>query len=289
MSAGAVPLTGDDELALAAAHAIIGNRAASDSGQRWRHTQRSVDYSQIMMQRASAVWNQSTVSNLEFLSRLSPIPRWSEAGQKSHTVSKSLDGRSTTQLALAAAAPDLRCAVGSARSFVVPGGFAGPAAQLMVQRSASSATFGRAVNRAMRRSASMHRRMQQLVVQAKMMTETSSDKQELVGVRGPGQVVGDTSFGSRAVPATATVRARSRMKVLLVRRQDAAALKQQPGVKAALLRTQTESSVLDVLESFVSYDSEVAAIDELRKSLAAASQSFSAAQNSNSVGSSPIS
>jgi hypothetical protein len=29
----------------------------------------------------------------------------------------------------------------------------------------------------------MHRRMQQLVVQAKMMTETSSDRQELLGVR----------------------------------------------------------------------------------------------------------
>jgi len=107
--------------------------------------------------------------------------------------------------------------------------------------------------------------------------------------RGPGQVVGDTTLGSKAVAATATVRARSRMKVLLVRRQDAAALKQQPGVKAALLRTQTESSVLDVLESFVSYDSEVAAIDELRKSLAAASQSFSAAQPSITPGSNPMS
>jgi hypothetical protein len=57
-SAGVVPLTADDELALAAAHIIMGNRAASDSGQRWTHTRRSVDYSQIMMQRASAVWNQ---------------------------------------------------------------------------------------------------------------------------------------------------------------------------------------------------------------------------------------
>jgi hypothetical protein len=79
------------------------------------------------------------------------------------------------------------------------------------------------------------------------------------------------------VPATATVRARTRMKVLLVRRADAAALKHQPDIKAALYRTQTESSVLDVLESFATYDNEVTTIDDLRKSLQAASSSFSAA------------
>lgn len=96
--------------------------------------------------------------------------------------------------------------------------------------------------------------------------------------RGPGQVIGDTSLGSRAVLATATVRARTRMKVLMVRRADAAALKHQPLVKAALYRTQTDSSVLEALEHFATYDGEVTTIDELRKSLAAASQSFSLAQ-----------
>lgn len=64
------------------------------------------------------------------------------------------------------------------------------------------------------------------------------------------------------------------MKVLVVRRADAAVLRHQPIIKAALLRTQTESSVLETLESFVTYDTEVTAIDELRKTLAAASQSL---------------
>lgn len=96
--------------------------------------------------------------------------------------------------------------------------------------------------------------------------------------RGPGHVVGDMSLGSRALPASATVRARTRMKVLMVRRADAAALKHQPGIKAALQRTQTESSVLEALENFATYDGEVTAIDELRKSLAVASQSFNTAQ-----------
>jgi hypothetical protein len=86
--------------------------------------------------------------------------------------------------------------------------------------------------------------------------------------RGPGQIVGDTSFGKPAA-AAATVRARSRMRVLLVRHADAAALVSQPSVKAALYRTQTESSVLDALETFAAYDGEVAAIDEVRRSRAA--------------------
>ncbi|KAF8055587.1 SS4 [Scenedesmus sp. PABB004] len=163
-----------------------------------------------------------------------------------------------------ASAPDLRGAVG------LPGG-------LLVQRSASSATMGRVLNRAMRRSESMHRRMKALVVQAKLLTQHNSKRQELVGTRGPGQVVGDTSLGSRAAPAAATVRAASRMRVLLVRRANADALRHAPCVKAALWRSQTESSVLAALESFASYDQEVAAIDDLRQSLAAASSSFSAA------------
>lgn len=37
--------------------------------------------------------------------------------------------------------------------------------------------------RAMRRSESMHKRMKQLVVQAKMLTEHNSKRQELVGIR----------------------------------------------------------------------------------------------------------
>lgn len=86
--------------------------------------------------------------------------------------------------------------------------------------------------------------------------------------RGPGQIVGDTSLG-KPTPAAATVRARSRMRVLLVRPADAAALVTQPSVKAALYRTQTESSVLDALETFAAYDGEVAAIDEVRRSRAA--------------------
>lgn len=99
----------------------------------------------------------------------------------------------------------------------------------------------------------------------------------ILAYRGPAQVVGDTTLGSRALPANTTIRARTKMKVLLVRRADAAALKHQPVIKAALYRTQTESSVLDVLESFATFDSEVTAIDDLRKSLAAASSSYSAA------------
>lgn len=59
------------------------------------------------------------------------------------------------------------------------------------------------------------------------------------------------------------------MRVLLVRHADAAALVSQPSVKAALYRTQTESSVLDALETFAAYDGEVAAIDEVRRSRAA--------------------
>jgi hypothetical protein len=35
----------------------------------------------------------------------------------------------------------------------------------------------------MRRSKSMHKRMKQLVVQAKMLTEHNSKRQELVGIR----------------------------------------------------------------------------------------------------------
>ena len=50
--------------------------------------------------------------------------------------------------------------------------------------------------------------------------------------RGPGQIVGDTSFGEPAAAAV-TVRARSRMGVLLVRHADAAALVSQPSIKAA--------------------------------------------------------
>jgi hypothetical protein len=53
-----------------------------------------------------------------------------------------------------------------------------------------------------------------------------------------------------------------------VRPQDMGILRSQPQVKAALARTQTESNILDVLESFASYDEEVTAIDELRKVLA---------------------
>ncbi|KAF6258183.1 hypothetical protein COO60DRAFT_1693425 [Scenedesmus sp. NREL 46B-D3] len=175
-----------------------------------------------------------------------------------------------------ASVPDLRQFMAGGRSSHVPGS-PGGAAGLMVQRSASSATMGKAFSRAMRRSESMHRRMKQLVVQAKMLTEHNAKRQELVGIRGPGQLVGDTTPGSRAVPATATVRARTKMKVLLVRRADAAALKHQPGIKAALYRTQTESSVLGALENFATYDNEVTTIDDLRKSLAATSSSFFAA------------
>jgi len=87
--------------------------------------------------------------------------------------------------------------------------------------------------------------------------------------RGPGQIIGDTSLKGRPAPAAATVRARSRMRVLLVRPSDAAALVTQPSIKAALYRTQTESSVLDALETFAAYDGEVAAIDEVRRSRAA--------------------
>lgn len=92
--------------------------------------------------------------------------------------------------------------------------------------------------------------------------------------RGPGQMVGDTNLSGKLAPAAATVRARSRMRVLLVRSSDAAALVAQPTIKAALYRTQTESSVLDALETFAAYDEEVAAIDEVRRSRAA---SFAAA------------
>lgn len=84
--------------------------------------------------------------------------------------------------------------------------------------------------------------------------------------RGPGQIIGDTSLNGKPVPAAATVRARSRMRVLLVRAADAAALVSQPSIKAALCRSQTESSVLDALETFAAYDGEVAAIDEVRRS-----------------------
>lgn len=87
--------------------------------------------------------------------------------------------------------------------------------------------------------------------------------------------MGDTGLnGLRPAPAAATVRARSRMRVLLVRSADAAALVTQPSIKAALYRTQTESSVLDALETFAAYGGEVAAIDEVRRSRAA---SFAAA------------
>ena len=43
------------------------------------------------------------------------------------------------------------------------------------------------------------------------------------------------------------------------------ALRHQPQVKAAIARTQTESSVLELLENFATYETEVTAIDELRK------------------------
>jgi hypothetical protein len=43
------------------------------------------------------------------------------------------------------------------------------------------------------------------------------------------------------------------------------ALRHQPEVKAAIARTQTESSVLELLENFATYETEVAAIDEMRK------------------------
>lgn len=99
--------------------------------------------------------------------------------------------------------------------------------------------------------------------------------------RGPGQIIGDTSLNGKPAPAAATVRARSRMRVLLVRPADAAALVTQPSVKAALYRTQTESSVLDALETFAAYDGEVAAIDEVRRSRAA---SFAAAARGGLVG-----
>jgi hypothetical protein len=92
--------------------------------------------------------------------------------------------------------------------------------------------------------------------------------------RVPGQIIGDTSLNGKPAPAAATVRARSRMRVLLVRPADAAALVTQPSIKAALYRTQTESSVLVALETFAAYDGEVAAIDEVRRSRAA---SFAAA------------
>jgi hypothetical protein len=86
--------------------------------------------------------------------------------------------------------------------------------------------------------------------------------------------VGDTNLNGKPAPAAATVRARSRMRVLLVRPSDAAALVTQPTIKAALYRTQTEASVLDALETFAAYDDEVAVIDELRRSRTA---SFAAA------------
>lgn len=79
--------------------------------------------------------------------------------------------------------------------------------------------------------------------------------------------MGDTSLGSRPAPAAATVRARRRMRVLLVRRADADALSGSPDVRAALYRSQTESSLLDALDAFASCDGEVAAVDELRRSL----------------------
>lgn len=87
--------------------------------------------------------------------------------------------------------------------------------------------------------------------------------------RGPGQIIGDTALNGKPAPAAATVRARSRMRVLLVLPADAAALVSQPSIKAALYRTQTESSVLEALETFAAYDDEVAAIDEVRRSRAA--------------------
>jgi hypothetical protein len=91
----------------------------------------------------------------------------------------------------------------------------------------------------------------------------------LLPCRGPGQIVGDTSLNGQPAVAAATVRARSRMRVLVVRPADAAALVTQPSIKAALYRTQTESSVLDALETFAAYDGEVAVIDEVRRSHAA--------------------
>ncbi len=90
---------------------------------------------------------------------------------------------------------------------------------------------------------------------------------------GPGQAVGDASLGAAPAPAVATARAARRMRVLLVRPVDAVALRAAPGVKAALLRTQTAASVLEALEAFAAYESEVTAIDELRSSLSAAASS----------------
>lgn len=49
--------------------------------------------------------------------------------------------------------------------------------------------------------------------------------------RGAGQVVGDLGLSGRPTPATSTVKARSRVRALLVRRQDADALKSHPVVK----------------------------------------------------------
>jgi len=95
----------------------------------------------------------------------------------------------------------------------------------------------------------MHERMRSLVLSAKERSlvhamhhhhhkhggknaAAAGGAADLVMLRTAGQVVGDLGLSGRPVPAAATVRARSRrVRVLLVRRQDAHALRSQPVVK----------------------------------------------------------